>query len=1212
MNTLGVSKQWLLPLGLMCCLLLGTVGPATAQFHIPVQQTNVKSHLLVADTVWMGTGNGVVKMLRNGQLLGRWTQDDFSGFPPNAPTAMSLDNTGRLLVYYDFWGIRRYDGVQWETLTDPFTPVIGNLSFIDITTDTQNRIVLGGGSIMYRQQGSGWEAISTPFSSQSRMKRGPDGHIWVITNQFLARLDNTVWATSQAALPNRQYGFDFTWNAAGDLFAIFYAQNSQIPEIWKFPQGNLQQPELVVSIPEYAQSVVQNIFFAESIAIDAQDRIWLQIAGPSFNFIRRDGNTWTELGGILNSPFPEFEYPEARMTPDPDGSMWISSRTHPDPLYRYADDTGWQVYENSFLEMGYAGAAGLDGKVFFGGLRFMGYYDPATGQYRHQSLGAEWPVVHDMAVSPFDGIVYAATETGVWEFDGQDWSVSAPVDDPTAHGLNIAVAPDNSVWALIATSNGQTIQNHLMRRPPGGDWQGFVLPRTASGLTIAPDTAVWLAVFDQVYRYKNGQLTVFDANTVGYPFTELNGTLLEIHVDKQGVVWLFVPGAGLARYDGTAWTVLTPENSGLYATYNLRDMAFDASGRLWLAFSNGGSALRNLQVYDGYLWKNYTSYNSNTGDYAIEKIVSASNGGVWLHDTYSFYYFEPFPRFLRGNALRDTNENCFPDLLEPSLPQWIARATAPDGQKWYTITDPNGYYELPLDSSLYQIDLLPPAVVWGNCDASPNIDLTQTLADTLDFSGEVLAECPLMQVEIDVPFLRRCFPNIYQIRYCNFGTAPAANAAIDLRLPAGLALQNLELPYTEVSVGHIRVNLGQVDDGACGDFSMTVVPDCALELGETLCVSAHITPDTLCMGSPGWSGADLQAEASCTSDTAYFVLRNRGFGNMAEEQDYVIIEDEVIMRIVPVQIPMGDSVLVPFPISSGYQRIQIPQEPGHPFPGLVSAFVAGCNGSSGNSFVTQYPFDQPSPFYAQTCTVLKGAYDPNDKSATPEGVKAEHYIWPRTPIDYKIRFQNTGTDTAFTVAIRDTLSPWLDVATFRPGASSHPYQWDISGNGILTFVFNNIMLPDSNVNEAASHGFVAFNIAPADTTPLGTVLENSVGIYFDFNEPVITNTVFHTVDTGFLAYNFIDFIAENMLPAPVSIFPNPAGAWAHISSNGRFFKNGTIHISDVYGRQVAQQTFQGTSATLRRNGLPSGVYVIEVFENGVRAGAGRILWKAGN
>jgi uncharacterized repeat protein (TIGR01451 family) len=274
----------------------------------------------------------------------------------------------------------------------------------------------------------------------------------------------------------------------------------------------------------------------------------------------------------------------------------------------------------------------------------------------------------------------------------------------------------------------------------------------------------------------------------------------------------------------------------------------------------------------------------------------------------------------------------------------------------------------------------------------------------------------------------------------------------------------------------------------------------------------------------------------------------------------------------------------------------------------VSAAVEACNGESFSSFVAQYPFDNPSPFYTQTCAVIKGAYDPNDKSATPEGVKDEHFIWPGTELDYKIRFQNTGNDTAFTVVIRDTLPAWLDVATFRPGVASHSYDWGISGSGILTFVFDNILLPDSNVNEVASHGFITFKISPADSTPLGTVLENRAGIYFDFNDPIITNTVFHTVDTGFLAYNMVDAVLEADTASGLSVAPNPAGDWTRVSMPGHFFKNGSIRLSDVYGRMLVQQKFQGDGVVLRRNGLPSGVYNLEVFDGKVWVGAGRICW----
>lgn len=112
-----------------------------------------------------------------------------------------------------------------------------------------------------------------------------------------------------------------------------------------------------------------------------------------------------------------------------------------------------------------------------------------------------------------------------------------------------------------------------------------------------------------------------------------------------------------------------------------------------------------------------------------------------------------------------------------------------------------------------------------------------------------------------------------------------------------------------------------------------------------------------------------------------------------------------------------------------------------------------------------------------------------------------------------------GWDTAFQAVIRDTLSQHLDISTFRAGASSHAYDWEIFGSGVLKFTFSNIMLPDNHINVAASQGFINFKIAPKETVALGTVLENRAGIYFDYNVPVLTNTTSHTLQLDYLPYD---------------------------------------------------------------------------------------------
>lgn len=141
------------------------------------------------------------------------------------------------------------------------------------------------------------------------------------------------------------------------------------------------------------------------------------------------------------------------------------------------------------------------------------------------------------------------------------------------------------------------------------------------------------------------------------------------------------------------------------------------------------------------------------------------------------------------------------------------------------------------------------------------------------------------------------------------------------------------------------------------------------------------------------------------------------------------------------------------------------------------------------------------------------SYDPNDKSVDPLGEGSYHGIAHDTEwLTYTIRFQNTGNDTAYTVMIEDQLDADLQWSTLQYLGSSHDLtSLSIGAMGKATFTFNNILLPDSNTNEPASHGFVTYRIAPQPGLPHLALIENNAGIFFDLNAPVITNTVANRV-----------------------------------------------------------------------------------------------------
>ncbi len=146
--------------------------------------------------------------------------------------------------------------------------------------------------------------------------------------------------------------------------------------------------------------------------------------------------------------------------------------------------------------------------------------------------------------------------------------------------------------------------------------------------------------------------------------------------------------------------------------------------------------------------------------------------------------------------------------------------------------------------------------------------------------------------------------------------------------------------------------------------------------------------------------------------------------------------------------------------------------------------------------------------------VIVNSYDPNDKMVDKETILVEAI--ENDYLNYLIRFQNTGTASAINIKVTDTLESYyssskFDLNSFELIDLSHSGRVQRSGN-VLDFEFENINLPDSTSNEPASHGYVAFRIKANSNLPFGTYIGNTANIYFDFNEPIITNTTSTFVD----------------------------------------------------------------------------------------------------
>ncbi len=227
---------------------------------------------------------------------------------------------------------------------------------------------------------------------------------------------------------------------------------------------------------------------------------------------------------------------------------------------------------------------------------------------------------------------------------------------------------------------------------------------------------------------------------------------------------------------------------------------------------------------------------------------------------------------------------------------------------------------------------------------------------------------------------------------------------------------------------------------------------------------------------------------------------------------------------------------------------------------------------------------------------LVGAYDPNDKTVVPENFSPQQLL-DGQELSYKVRFQNTGTWPATYVKILDTLSNTLDVTSFRFISSSHPVTYRILQGHILEFFFRDINLADSLSDEPGSHGFVHFSLRPKSSLALGTVIPNRVGIYFDFNEPVITNIAKSTVKLSSLTKELFQSIS-------IAAAPNPASDRLILSWSAQVPDDSRMLLTSATGQAIGQFRIPpgATQLEVSVRDLPAGVYFCRLEHKGKSLG----------
>ena len=566
--------------------------------------------------------------------------------------------------------------------------------------------------------------------------------------------------------------------------------------------------------------------------------------------------------------------------------------------------------------------------------------------------------------------------------------------------------------------------------------------------------------------------------------------------------------------------------------------------------------------------------------------------------------------FVSGKVYKDLNKNCVINNTDKPFKNVLVEiANTQNPSKYFISSMDSGKYEVFVDTGNYTMKSIAPNNYWENCITNQPIQIDTLVSNySQDFGLKKLVDCPKLSVSISTDRLRICVPNTYYVNYCNRGTADAVGATVVVDFDSLLAVNSASVPYTNIG-NKYTFQVGNIKEDSCGLFTVNTTLNCSAVLGTTQCVEAHIYPDSVCTPiDPRWDRANVSVDGRCLGDSVLFRIRNIGSGNMSQIKKYIVIEDNVL-RIMPInfQLNAGQEILLKRPANGTTQRLYAEQVDYFPYPSNPTAVVENCGGLN-PGFVTQFPNNDGADFIAINCTQNRNSYDPNDKEGTPTGFDNQHYIAKKTDINYKIRFQNTGTDTAYDIYILDTISNKLDVSKLQMGASSHPYSYEIYGEGVavLKVIFRNINLVDSFHNEPLSHGFFTYSIAQDTLNKANNKIYNHADIYFDANHPVKTNTTLHTVTDSY--FRVISSVIENKIKATTNAYPNPFNDKCTIEIKS-VNKQNTTYLFKLYnlnGALIQTQTVTN-KVELFAADLPAAIYLYRIEHDGELVAAGKIV-----
>lgn len=684
-------------------------------------------------------------------------------------------------------------------------------------------------------------------------------------------------------------------------------------------------------------------------------------------------------------------------------------------------------------------------------------------------------------------------------------------------------APENWTWFIPDTSSTLTkglkfdeegsiwmISNGKIIKYDGVDWIDYDFTDAGISLTsnylrsftFSNDQKVWCAGFDRVLEYDLS----LDTLTLHDPGGN-NGW--DIAVDNENQVW-WATGHGVYKYDGSTWTkyLFTSPPPLQINGYAFPSVKIDEENNRWLTTASS-------ICFDG-------------GCFTPAGVIKFSDS-----DT-TFFYPESLGVPMADHTNLDFNANGDPILVVTEFVQKKNFILEYNNETWSTPV------EIPYNGFIYDMKIANDDKLYlAFNDFIAVGDIQTNIWDVITpdsnyitgiYSLEVSEEGELYIAGFFAPPITGVLGYLPELNYKIRGLLYVDGNFNGIYDSTELTIKNQIIKTVDNSRTTFSNNSGDYSllFSAPGTYSIEAALPPYFSAGTP---PTGIHTVSLSNQESIFDNIDFGFEPDTTAIDLSIVLSALNNANPGFDVCYVINYRNIAPNITDAQIVCNfDSILTfqnsnPVPASINGNEITFLTgslnwlEEGaiqicfslSPDGGLIGAIL---NNNCTISPVNGIDLDPLNNIYSLRHTIT-GPLDPNDITVVPTGEGPQGEISRYTPyLEYTIRFQNVGSDTARNVVVSNPIDSNLNIYTINIIGYSHEFSIEYDDEKrLLNLIFEDINLVDSLTNEVESNGFLKYTIAPS-SRETGLTITNYADIYFDFNQPIQTNKVTNTlVDT---------------------------------------------------------------------------------------------------